>query len=137
MAHALPVPYKFTFMSLSNVFYFTNTNIALRHARCHSKGIANIHPFNPHSDLVMLVLVSSCLKDETTRVGHEDRQQMAVPESSSIPVGHGRLQKSPLLCGGTGRGWPRSCRGSDSGSQIALEPESVSCQSGHWQPRPQ
>lgn len=38
---------------------------------------------------------------------------MAVTEPSSIPVGHGGLQKSPLPCGGNGRRLAQDCRGGD------------------------
>lgn len=58
---------------------------------------------------------------------------MAVTEPSSIPVGHGGLQKSPLPCGGNGRRLAQELQWGwlDLGSQMGLEWESISCQGIH------
>lgn len=105
---------KFTFMSLRNVFHLTNTNIAWLRAGYRSKRLANIHSFHPHNDLVTLVLLLSCLKDEATGVGHSNWEH------------RWQNQSLPQFLWGT-----ESCSGSDSGSQTGLDRGSVSCQGVH------
>lgn len=123
--------YYFTFTSLHNIFYLTNTNIALLCDRCHSKCFANI---NSHIGLVTLVLLLSFLKDEATGVGHSNQhsrwQNARVFLNSCDAWRTAEVSMCPVE--GVQGDWPWSCSGSGSwGRQIGLEWESVCFQGIH------